>query len=365
MTPVTQRILIIRLSALGDILHALPLLGALRAHFPQAHLGWLVETAGAPLLTDHPMLDRLHVFPKKEWRVDKLSTLRGPLRALWDEVRAERYEISIDVQGLTKSAIWGKLAGAPRRIGFHPPDARELAPWMATQCITPPADARHIIERNMALLRPLGIAPPGPFATPVHLPAEARARAKAIVGENGAPLVVMSLGAGWASKVWAAERFAELAQRMVARHGMRVALAWGPGEERLIETACQALGVLSDYTLEALPPEPGIAILPRTTFVELGAVIAQAQLFVGGDTGPTHFASALGVRTVSMMGPLDARRNGPYGAHCITIQHGIPRRAPLGQNHRKWCDPLTDLKLVTVDEVYAACCRQLALGAAD
>jgi ADP-heptose:LPS heptosyltransferase len=105
--------------------------------------------------------------------------------------------------------------------------------------------------------------------------------------------------------------------------------------------------------------------MPATSFAELAAVIRHAQLFVGGDTGPTHLAAALGVPTVSMMGPLDARRNGPYGAHCLTVQHGVPRGAPFWANHRRWCDPRTRLDDVTTEEVLQPCIRMFRHAAAQ
>lgn len=356
--PPAPRILILRLSALGDILHGLPMLGCLRERFPDAHLGWVVEPGGAPLLIGHPLLDRVHVFPKKAWRAGKWSALRGPIRDFYRELRSEHYDIAIDAQGLTKSAMWGWLAGIPRRIGFRGAESRELAGLLATERVMPDPGRLHVSERNLCLLRPLGIEPPAKVRFPVHLPEAAREHAEKILGDTvaAAPLVVMSLGAGWATKIWPAERFAELARRLVERQGVRVALAWGPGEQALVQTALTALGrSASRFDEEMIPPAPGVYVLPGTTFVELGAVIARACLFVGGDTGPTHLAAALGVPTVSMMGPLDARRNGPLGDHCLTVQHAIPRKAPWGRKHTRWCDPLTRLDLIGVDEILTPC----------
>lgn len=360
-----DRILIIRLSALGDILHALPVLGRLREAFPQARIGWLVEPSGAPLLEGHPMLDALHIFPKKAWSENKWAALRGPLRGLADELRAERYEVAIDVQGLTKSAVWGWAAGIPRRIGFKGAQSRELAGLLATERIRPAAGLHHVVQKNLALLGALGLAQPGEIKFPVHLPEAARAAARRIVGEDpaAAPLVLMNPGAGWATKIWAPERYGALARTLVERHSVRVAMAWGPREEPLVAAALAAAGERGpvDFAAVTVPAAPGIYPLPPTRFIELGAVIERARLFVGGDTGPTHFAAALGVPTVSMMGPLDARRNGPLGPHCVTIQHAVPRPAPPWRNHKRWCDPRTDLRHVSVEEILDACEQALNL----
>lgn len=272
-----DRILIIRLSALGDILHALPVLGQLRAAFPKAHIGWLVEPSGAPLLEGHPMLDALHIFPKKAWSANKWAALRGPLRGLRDELRAARYEVAIDVQGLTKSAAWGWAAGIPRRIGFKGPQSRELAGLLATERVLPAADLHHVVRKNLALLAPLGIAMPDPITFPVHLPEAARAAASRILGEDAdaAPLVLMNPGAGWATKIWAPERYGALARTLVESHGVRVAMAWGPREEPLVSAALAAAGQHGevDFNSAAVPAAPGIYPLPPTRFIELGAVI--------------------------------------------------------------------------------------------
>ncbi len=350
------RILILRLSALGDIVHALPLLAELRARWPNAHIGWLVEPLGRSLIEGHPLIDRVHLVPKKEWKTDKLAALRGPLRALRAELRAEHYELSIDVQGLTKSAIWGWQAGARRRIGFRGRDSRELATVLNNERVAPPAAARHVVERNLALLAPLGITP-GPVRFPMHVQPTARLRVDEQLGPDPTPLALVNPGASWATKIWPPERLGELARRLAERHGLRVGVTWGPGEEPLAEAVLAAAGPAATRHPTHFPPGPGVHLVPRTSIPELVALIERARLFVGGDTGPTHIAAAFGIPTVSMMGPLDARRNGPYGERSRTIQHAIPRTAPPWRNHRRWCDPATDLRAVTVDEVYDACAR--------
>ncbi len=352
------RVLIIRLSALGDILHALPLLDALKRQWPDAFIGWLTEPAGAGLLDGHPLIDRLHVVPRREWKANRWRALRGPLRALARDLRSQHYDTAIDAQGLTKSALWGLAARAPRRIGFAGRESRELAGLLNNERVLPAPDRLHVVERNLALLQPLGIqVRSNEIHFPVHIPAAARTRADCILGEDEAiPLIVMNPGAGWATKIWPPECYGQLARRLLEERPFRIALAWGPGEEPLVRAALAAAQAPpADFTLDTLPAGPGLSPLPATEFPELAAVIERATLFVGGDTGPTHLAAALAKPTVAMMGPLDARRNGPYGPGSVTIQHAVPRRAPWWANHRKWCDPRTDLRRVTVDEVLAAC----------
>ena len=339
-------------------MHALPLLAALRGRWGGARIGWLCEPGGVQLLDGHPMIDRVHVVPKPAWRENKMAALRGPIPELVAELRGEHYDVSIDVQGLTKSALWPRLARIPRRIGFRGAESREISGILNNTCVRPTDDTLHVVERNMALLEPLGFDRGEPITFPVHLSESARQRADEILGEGGndAPLVVMSPGAGWATKIWPTERFGRLARLLVERFGYRVAIAWGPGEESLVREVLNGAGENQEHAFQnkTLLDGPGVHPMPATRFMDLAAVIARARLFVGGDTGPTHMAAALGVPTVSMMGPLDARRNGPLGDHCVTIQHDVPRRAPFWCNHRRWCDPATDLRDVTVEEIFGA-----------
>lgn len=354
MNPQPERYLIVRLSALGDIIHTLPVLAALRRARPEAEIDWLVEPLGAKLiLNGHPGIDCLFVVPKKEMKADIRAAWRGPMRELGEALRQRQYAVTIDGQGLTKSAFWAWRSGASRRVGFAGRESRELATVLNNVRIRPPRHALHVIHRNLSLLKGLGIEPPDDPDFPVHIPPLAGARATEILGGPGAMLAIVTPGAGWATKRWATGRFGELARRMATELGARVAVAWGPGEETLASELMAGAGASGEIT-ETFPPGPGVYRLPLTSFLEMGALIQRARLFVGGDTGPTHLAAALGTPTLSMMGPLDARRNGPLGLHCHTIQHAIPRRAPLWANHRQWCDPATSLDKITVEEMFAA-----------
>jgi lipopolysaccharide heptosyltransferase I len=357
----SPRILIVRLSALGDIFHALPLLKQLREHWPEAFIGWLVEPVGAKLIYDHPLLNRLHIVPKREWKQDKLKAWRGPFRALREEIRAQRYTIAIDAQGLTKSAFWPRWCGIPMRIGFEGPQAREISSLLYNRPVRPRPEKLHVIEQNLELLRGLNIDPGKyPIRTIVQYEPAAEAFAQRFLGNSARPLVLMNPGAGWATKRWPPERYGQLGERLVNDYGARVVLCWGPGEEGLVEIAMMASGDAWRPEVEGpIPDEPGVYHLPPSTLQQLLSVIRRAKLFVGGDSGPTHFAAGCGIDTICMMGPLDARRNGAFGAHTHTIQHCTPRKAPFFVNHRKWCDPRTRMEEITVAETCDACVQML------
>lgn len=368
----THRILIIRLSALGDVIHGLPVVAALRHAFPDARIGWLVEDRGAALLANNPVIDRVHILPrqavKKDLKKQPLKTLRGPLGELARELRAERYTISIDLQGLTKSATWGTVAGARMRIGFRGEDAREMSGWFYNETVKPPETCEHVIEKNLSLLTPLGVEKPAiefPFRLDEHTLRRGLDLWNPQMQMEGGnpPRAVLNVGAGWPTKMWPAASFGELGARLVTEHGACVALAWGPGEEEAAEAALAAgkkAGLSSEQIgRNGVQKRPGLFMAPPTTFIELGGMIAAARLYVGGDTGPTHMAAALGVPVVSPFGASDARRNRPLGSSSRTIQLKNPPCIPCWKTECAWKEPLACLTHISVDRIYKLCAPSL------
>ncbi len=363
-----MRILLVRLSALGDILHALPALAAIREALPGACIGWLVEDRGAEIIQDHPQLDRVHVVPRRAIKAGLIGALRGPVRELARELRGEQYDVAIDFQGLTKSAVWTRLCGAPRRIGFRGQNAQEISSCFYNESVPPKAGEEHVIRMNLALLRPLGIEDP-PVRFPAHFSEEVKARGEAIWGSGaeGHPKIIINPGAGWETKRWPAVNFGRVAQILVEQTGARVALAWGPGEEPLIAEAFAAAGMsepeFGGPKSESIGTEPGLYVLPPTSFAELGSVIAHADLFIGGDTGPTHYAAALDVPTIALYGASDSRRNGPWGEVHEIIQLQMPPCIPCWKTRCNWNEPLACLTQIGVERVAQACRRLIEANA--
>ena len=360
-----SRILLIRMSALGDIIHALPALSALRKARPDAHIGWLVEDAGAPLLEGHPLLDTVHVLPRKAWRKNPFTTLAGPIRNLATELRSLRYDVAVDFQGLTKSAFWAKLCGAKDRIGSGGEGAKEVSRFFYSRPVHPAADQSHVIQKNLSLLRPLDVQNPE-IEFHVHLAKESLEWGEKMWGDCGDRFarVVINLGAGWKTKRWPAAAYGRLAKALVEEAGARVVFAWGPGEETLLQTALEAVGQRADppkaSNADSIGAEPGLYALPPSTFTQLGAILRRAHLAVGGDTGPTHLAAALGIPTLGIYGASDAKRNGPWGAHCAVIQRDDPPCVPCWRTHCDWEEPLACLTHISVETVRDECLRLLA-----
>lgn len=314
--PATQRILVVRLSAMGDVIHGLPAIAALRRERPNLQIGWLIEERWAELLCAHPvermqprselkpLVDQLHVANFKGWRKRLLSQTnwRG-MRACLREVRAMKYQIALDLQGTVRSATAAQLSGAKTRIGSAEP--REgPARMFYTHAIVP--RGTHVVEHALSLAsavagEELTYEPP---AFPQDPATESWAdRVHSSVGWK--PLAIVNPGAGWGAKCWPVQSYGAVA-RALAERGMCVVVNYGPREEPL------ANGVRDCSGATAQPVECSVS--------ELIALTRRASLFVGGDTGPMHMAAALGVPVVALFGPTRPERNGPYATRSMVLR---------------------------------------------
>lgn len=327
----STRILICRLSAVGDVVHGLPVLCALREHYPTAFLAWVVEQGAADLLRGHPALDELIVVPRG-WlrRPGQVWRLRQRLRAL-------RFHLTIDLQGLTKSALAARLSGAPRRIGFGDEKGRELSRWLNNQLIE--TTASHIIDCNLQLLRKVGVAAPQvQFSLPET--AADQSAADRIVARCGVniPFAVINPGAGWPSKIWPAERYAQVARHLGRRPLASIVLWAGPNERQWAEQ------IVSHSGRHA-------RLAPATSLREVASLARRAQVFIASDTGPLHIAAAAGTPCVGLYGPMPAERNGPYGPGHIAIQ----KMRFEGSSRQRRHAPAELMEAITVDDVCRAC----------
>jgi lipopolysaccharide heptosyltransferase I len=295
-------LLIVRLSSLGDVVHTVPAVVALRRGFPEAKLTWVVEAQYREIVENCAPVDAVVVSRTRRW----VSLLHSP--AAWAassrflrELRQHgRGEVAIDFQGLMKSAAIARASGAAERFGFDRKAIREplaLAFLNRRVAIDP---AMHVVDQNRALAVAAGAASiPADFSSFSALPGDPQGR---FVEFRGA--VLLHPGGGQARKLWPEERFVAIA-RMLLRKGARVALIWGPGErERAARIAAAA----------------GASLVPDSNLRDLAALLAGARLVVSGDSGPLHLAAALGVPVVGLYGPTRVARNGPYGQldHCVS-----------------------------------------------
>ena len=356
----SPRILIVRLSAIGDCLHAVPVLVALREKNPQACIGWAIEEAAHALLEGHPLVDRFHIFPRRAFkrRTGTLVERLGRLDAFRREVREARYDVALDLQGLTKSGLVAWWSGAARRVGFAGKESREINRFFVTTRIQPPDEAVHVVEKNLSLLRPLDIAPPRSPRWVLPDYSKEREELEPFLSQNNLgpgseckAFVLINPGATWVTKRWSAELFGQVARRLVREHDVAVVATWADDEEkRAAETIVNGAG-------------KSAWIAPSTNLRQLAALTSQARLFVGNDSGPLHLAVALGVPCVSVFGASDPLRNGPYGA-----MHRIQAAGPDCQPcWKKTCarKDMACLDSVTPDCVVESCAGLLERGGHD
>jgi len=289
------RILVVRLGAIGDVTNALIVAAALEEERPDVRIGWAVHDLAQPLVEGHPCVDRVHL-----WR---RSTGLSGFRSLVRELRAERYDLALDLQRIQKSALCARLSGAARVVGFDRRRTKEGS-WIWTRERIPPGDpGAHVIEQYLDVARYLGVRAPRVRRLLPSDPA-AEAWAEGLVSELGAPPLVLCLGASKPPNRWLPERFAALARLGASELGLPVCLVGGPGER---ERLGAVLGALADA--------PGIRdLVGRTGLSELVSLERRARLFVGCDTGPMHLAAAVDTPVVALFGPADSRRTGPYGS---------------------------------------------------
>ena len=340
-----QRILIVRLSALGDVVHVLPLLDVLRRARPEAHIGWLVEEKAASLLEGHPQLDRVWVAPRQElqrlWGEGRYAAASRRLLAAVRELRAARYDLTLDVQCNLRSAAWAFASGARRRIGFAPPYTKEKAHWLTTDRVQAPVGGQLKALRNLELLAALGIAADQPRAV-LSIPDAARREAASLRSRLGSqPVVALHPGvSGFGDfKRWPAARFAALARRLRERCSARSLVTWGPGERTLADS------VVAD--------SDGAAVLAPATgsLLELGACYQACDALVAGDTGPLHLAAALGVPVVGLYGSKDPAIYGPWNGRTGQPAAVVWKRVHCSPCRLRRCDDIICMPAIQVDDV--------------
>ncbi len=335
-----MRILLTRLSALGDIVHTWPLADALMRALPRLELAWMVEEPLLPLVAGHPAVGLAIPVATRRWRRRPLApATRREIGATHRALRAFAPDVALDPQGLVKSAVCGALARAPERVGLASSHRRErLAGVFYTRTVVPPPEARHVVDVNVSLATALGVAAPLGGVPDGRFLLGDRQAPRA----GGRPMVALLPGTGGRGKAWAASDYAELARRL-GNGGVATVVVWGPGERGLADAIAAAGGERAG----AAPP---------TSIPELAALLARADVVVGGDTGPVHLAASLGAATVAIFLATDPARNGPRGAN-VTIVSGAGDGAARGSARSAPAAP------VTVDAVHAAVTARLAHAA--
>jgi heptosyltransferase-1 len=346
-----DKLLIVRLSAMGDVIHTLPAVQALRNAFPHSVIGWLIEERWSELLcapgysrrgprsTLRPLVDEVHAVNLKTWRKSllSLSTLQRAA-TVWNDVRDAGYDAVVDLQGAMRSAVLARLSGARVVYGAAEPRESPASLWYTRKVV---AQGRHVIEQNFSVAEALVGHPVKP--SPIELPHDPQAEAsisQRLAQHGVSDFAILNPGAGWGAKRWPAERYGEVARRL-ADQGLRSILNYGPGEKELVRQAESASG--------------GTARAMSCSVTELIALTRRARLFIGGDTGPLHLAAALQVPVVAVFGPTDPARNGPYGTRSVVLRSPESRTS-----HARRAVPDDGLLAIDSDTLVAAALQLLS-----
>jgi lipopolysaccharide heptosyltransferase I len=358
-----MRILIVKLSSIGDVVHTLPAASLLKHHFSDARITWVVDPRASAILKNSPVIDELIELDTRAVRKGLLNGsahngFHAQLKKLRDSAKDNAVatsDIAIDFQGLLKSGLVAFASGASRRIGFCSEDLRERISRMFLTEQIDTKQLNHVIEKNLALARALidtsaqsaknSATTNYRYEFPISIPTEDERFADEAISNNSGPFAIINPGGGWRTKLWPAERFAELADWLWSDCALETLVTFGPGEEplaRQVESRARS----------------GKARRQASTLKQFVALARRAALFVGGDTGPLHLAAAAGAPIVGLFGPTSPDRNGPFNPLDITVGRDLWCRTDC---HRRSCWHWECMD-ISVDEVKQAALRRLSNG---
>ena len=327
MNSLKQKFLIIKLSSIGDIVHALPFLRTLRANRPNAYIAWIIEESFQDLIKCNPDLDEVIPVPTRYWR--KNINIKS-----WNEIyqtrkllKKRQFDWTFDLQGLIKTGFIARMTGAPNRAGFHRSNCREkINAWFNNHRSKYLSTDSHIVDRCLSQLSILGdFHLQAKFSLPIREKDEHISEAFMVKNSKltEKPIAGINPGAGFPTKLWSIERYARFADKLTEELGFSILLTWGPGEEEMVRNIAESMKQKS-------------WIAPATTIAESIGLYKKLSLFVGSDSGPFHICWALGIPTVSVWGPTDPSRNGAYSKNHKAVFHKLncsfcwKRRCPLG-----------------------------------
>jgi len=334
-----QKIGIIKLGSIGDIIHTLPSAYALRKHFPHARIDWIVEKKSVEILTGNKLIDNIIVIDTKSWRKKPLGkdTLKS-IRQFLKYFKKSSYDLVLDFQGLIKSGLVAFLSGAPVRIGFNRKDCRESLNSVFSNTRAPLAGAKtHVVDKNLNLLKLIGVDT-SHVEFPVfsrngdELPIDDFFRKHNLTSEDF--IAVIDPSAGWETKCIAQKLLAKVSDYLKDEYDCKVVLMWGPGE---YEKAEEIQNISESKPL----------ILCETTLKSLASFLRRCKLMISPDTGPLHLAAALDVQCIGIYGPTCPFKNGPYGKNNLYVSRFVDC-APC---YKRDCDDLRCMETITFEDI--------------
>jgi heptosyltransferase-1 len=344
MQPAPENVLLVKLSAIGDVIHTLPVLNAIKRHYPKARITWLVEEAAASLIEGHQALDRVLVSKRKRW----LKGLSGPARfqhikaaiAFIRDLRDTRYDLILDFQASLKGGVLIALARGSRKVGFGKGLEHQEYSYLFLNEKVPAVDMEiHALTRGLSMLASIGVPTGGPieYRLPVSQN-DRQAVAKLLKiesGDNPEKIIAINPVAQWETKLWENAKFAELADTLVDRYAVNVVFSGGAADRPVVEDICARMR------------NRVLNLSGRTTLKELAALYEQAACLISTDTGPMHLGAAVGIPVVALFGPTAPGRTGPFGDGHRVIRAPIECAPCFKRN----CDPAHCMRKIEVAQV--------------
>jgi lipopolysaccharide heptosyltransferase I len=350
----SQKILVLRLSAVGDVIRTLPAVKALKEHAPSSSITWIVEEPSQAFLESQPEVDSVILFPRKRWTkgMKSLGTVwqtMEEMRGFIAGLRKRKFDVVLDFHGILKSGLLSFLSGSRKRIGYDRSSTKEGNSLFSNVKVRLPKEKISRFERNFALLRGMGLEVQD-FKYSLHIPSADREYVDSFLKSSAAPLKrpLIAIHPGTSLKArfkrWPPDQYARLADRLVRELNAAVLFTWGAEELEWVEAIRREM------------EEPSLLGPKTDSLTCLGEVYRQCDLYIGGDTGPMHIASLMGIPVVVIYGPTDPIENEPFGNH-------IKIRKEVGCNpcHNYSCKELLCIKAVSADEVFKATREILSL----
>ena len=337
-----MNILIVKLSAIGDVVHTLPSLAALRKLYPEAHITWVIEEASSDIIQDHPFLDKIIISKRKRW-IENLKKLHDIKITISDILlfikilRDRKYDLVIDFHGLFKSSMIVLLGGGKRKLGYD--SMQELSGLFLNEKISEDME-KHAVDRYLDFIRYLGTDIDNPeFYIPID--EENKTRVETLLKANGIdinePFVTINPVAFWDTKLWEDVKFARLCDRIAEKLKQKVVFTGSNGDGRIKH-------------IQSMMNFPSVNLEGQTTLRDLAYLYKLSVLLVTTDSGPMHIAAAMNAPTVALFGPTDPSRTGPYGKGHIVVR----KEMPCSPCFLKKCDTKRCMKEITVEEVFEA-----------
>lgn len=339
-----QKILVLRLSAVGDVIRTLPAVKILKEIYPSSYIAWIVEEPSYSLLRSQPEVDEVILFPRRRWvkGIRSFTRMGATLGEMWNflvALRKHRFDVVLDFHGILKSGILSSLSGSPRRIGYDRPSTKEMNFLFSNIKVSLPKEKISRFQRNIMLLKGIGKAVKQ-IQYHLYIPQEDEDYIASFFKKPfKRPLIAIHPGTSPKAifKRWMPDRYAQLSDRLVRELDATILFTWGEGELDLVERIQKKMNECS-------------ILAPQTkSLTQLGEVYKHCDLYIGGDTGPMHIASLMGTPVVVLYGPTDPIENEPFGNH-IKVRNGV------GCNpcHHYSCKELHCMRSISVEDVFRA-----------